>query len=443
MLAGNSPYASLIPSWCRRSGALGVLLFLVCVLAWPGVSSAQLDICGCTGNPNSLGAFDTTDATTYPPGTTSGNQFLTIPLPEDGTLIFDSFTVQPRPSDSNNFLQVFFAPNEANTPVTLLVSGDATIANGGRIIVSGSRGSTGSSGGPGIGGLGGPGGFRGGDGAYQLFNFANDGGAGFGPGGGAPGTASPFTRGGRGTFLGVPELLPMVGGSGGGGGASTSNGLGCSAGGGGGGGGAILIVANGTITLNGLIFSFRGGQGFPATLSCSSEAGQGSDGAIRLVADTITGNGSISAAAVRLEAFTNTLPPPNTSPVASRAPAPGPVSNPLTPTVAITAVNGQTQSLANGQLLREIPQGGLGAVDVILSVPGVATIDLATSGVPSGTTVEVTAKPRLDGPPVSTSTTLEPGDCDAAGNCVAAVAFDLPPGAYVIEARATFQTPAP
>ncbi len=450
MLARNSSYTSLIPSWCKRGGTLGVLLVLVCVLTWPGVSLAQLDICGCAGNPNSLGAFDTTDATTYPPGTTSGNQFMTIPLPEDGILIFDSFTVQPRPSDSGNFLRVFFAPNEANTPVTLLVSGDVTTALRGNIVVSGSNGTNGTSGVNGIGGLGGNGGFRGGDGAYQLVNFANVGGAGFGPGGGAPDTPSPLARGGGGTFFGTPELLPMIGGSGGGGGASTSNAISCSAGGGGGGAGAILIAANGTITNNGTMQANGGERGFPGA-GCASQGGSGSGGAIRLVADTITGSGSLQAfggflggpGAIRLEAFTNTMSATGTNPVATRAPAPGPVSNPLTPKVAITAVNGQTQSLANGQLLSELPQGGFGAVDVILSVPGVATIDLATSGVPTGTTVRVTAKPRVGGAPVSVDTPVDPGNCDAEGNCVAAAEFILAAGAFVIEAQATFQTPSP
>jgi hypothetical protein len=80
-------------------------------------------------------------------------------------------------------------------------------------------------------------------------------------------------------------------------------------------------------------------------------------------------------------------------------------------------------------------------VDVILSVPGVATIDLATSGVPTGTTIKVTAKPRVGGAPVDVETTLDPANCDAEGNCVAAAAFDLAAGAFVIEAQATFTTP--
>jgi hypothetical protein len=425
-----------------------VLLVLVCVLSWPGVSLAQRDICGCAGNPNSLGAFDALDSTTYPPGTISGTRVLTIPLPEDGILIFDSFNVQPRPADIG-FLPVRFARNAANTPVTLLVSGDVTIATSSEINVSGNSGSSGTSGVNGIGGLGGPGGFRGGDGAYQLVNFANDGGAGFGPGGGAPGTASPLTPGDGGTFLGVPELLPLLGGSGGGGGASTSGSLNCSSGGGGGGAGAILIAANGTITVNGTIRADGGSRGSRFNFSCSSFGGGGSGGAIRLVANMITGSGALSAfggfpggpGAIRLEAFINTMLATSTNPVAGRAPAPGPVSNPLTPTVAITAVNGQTQSLANGQLLSELPQGGFGAVDVILSVPGVATIDLATSGVPTGTTIKVTAKPRVGGAPVDVETTLDPANCDAEGNCVAAAAFDLAAGAFVIEAQATFTTP--
>ena len=99
MLVRNSPYTSLIPSWCKRGGTLGVLLVLICVLSWPGPSLAQRDICGCTDNPNSQGAFDSSDEATWPPGTTrpSFNDNITIPLPDDGILIFDSFTVSLSP----------------------------------------------------------------------------------------------------------------------------------------------------------------------------------------------------------------------------------------------------------------------------------------------------------------------------------------------------------
>jgi hypothetical protein len=48
---------------------LGALLLFAGLLALPGSGAAQLDVCGCTGNPNSLGAFDTDNPATYPPGT--------------------------------------------------------------------------------------------------------------------------------------------------------------------------------------------------------------------------------------------------------------------------------------------------------------------------------------------------------------------------------------
>jgi len=412
------------------------------LLSWPGVSLAGLDICGCTGSPN-LGAFDAADEATYPPGTTRVNDTITIPLPPDGKLIFSSFTVGKSPRGFDAF--VLFARNDANTPVTLLVTGDVTLACCAQIIVSGNNGISGTSGLNGVGGLGGPGGFRGGDGAYQLVNFASDGGAGFGPGGGAAGIASSLTHGGNGTFLGVPELLPLVGGSGGGGGPSNSGDLNCSGGGGGGGGGALVIAANGTITLNHFVFADGGSLGGAANFNCSRHGGGASGGAIRFLADTITGTGSLFArggaggsgsgtpGAIRLEAFTNTLSASSTSPVATRAPAPGPVENPLTPTVAIKTVAGGS--------VPEPPLGYKGNVDVVLSAPGVVTIELETLGVPSGTVVEVTVKPRVGGDPITLPVTLGAPPCTSDGLCQANVDVDLPGGAFVIEARATFQTP--
>lgn len=427
----NRTHSSYSPRSGRRAVAL---LALVSALTWPSASQAQLDICGCAGAP-SLGAFDTADPASYPPGTTTNGSLITIPLPDDGVLVFDSLSVA-------SFVQ--FGGNAANTPVTLLVKGDVTITNFGTLSVEGQPGTSGTTGGAGIGGLGGPGGFAGGDGAFQAVNLANDGGTGFGPGGGVGGTQSPLANGADGSFVGALELLPPVGGSGGGGGASSDSGAACAGGGGGGGGGAILMAANGTIILDGAFNArggFAGGAPFPAT--CASSGGTGGGGGVRLVANAITGVGYIyaTAGAVRLEAFTNTLEPSHTMPAASRSLAPGPLMNPLTPTVVFTAVNGETQSLANGQLLSELPQGVFGVVDVILAAPGVATFDLATSGVPSGTIVEVTGKPRVGGVLVAASTLLDPGSCDGAGDCVAAVAFDLPAGAYVFEAQATFETP--
>jgi len=128
-----------------------------------------------------------------------------------------------------------------------------------------------------------------------------------------------LTQGAPGTFIGRPELLPLIGSSGGGGGASASHDPNCSGGGGGGGGGAILIAANGTITVStnvfgGSITAYGGSPGSPSNAFCASYGGYGSGGAIRLVANTITGNGSLQAygsgnddGAIRLEAITNTL----------------------------------------------------------------------------------------------------------------------------------------
>ena len=134
--------------------------------------------------------------------------------------------------------------------------------------------------------------------------------------------------------------------------------------------------------------------------------------------------------AIRLEAFNNTMLATSTQPVAIRAPAPGPVTNPLTSTLDITTVN--------GQLVLDPPQGFRGVVDVILSVPGPVTVGLQTTGVPGGTVVNVTAKPKVGGAPLLQSPTLAPSNCDTAGTCFATATFNLPSGAFFIEAQATF-----
>jgi len=333
----------------------------------------------------------------------------------------------------------------ANTPVTLLVSGNVNIATSVQLVVSGDNGVTGSTNDLGKGGLGGPGGFRGADGGYQLVNFGARGGTGLGPGGGAGGADTYYNSGhGAGaTFLGAPDLLPLVGGSGGGGGASTELRPGCSGGGGGGGGGALLLGVNGTLTLEGQIVGDGGNAGNWADASCSSSGGGGSGGAVRVLATTINGSGQVYARAgaggtptaqmgsIRLEALNNTLTVGNTTPLAARAAGPGPIVNPITPTVAITTVGGQA--------VPQPPQGGLGNVDLVLPAPGQTDVGLATTGVPTGTTVNVTVKPKVGGLPIVTPVTLT--SCDTNGACLANVTFNLAAGAYFVEARATFATP--
>lgn len=414
---------------------------------------AQLDFCGCTSS-TSLGAFDTIQPASYPPGTQSGFRSIVIPVPDSGLLVFDSLNLVVRSGqngsiDDGGQLTISFLANTANSPVTLLVKGNFTLGGAATLSVAGQDGSAGSNGVNGVGGLGGPGGFRGGDGAYQIVNFALNGGAGLGPGGGLGGTASPFSNGAFGTYTGIPELLPLLGGAGGGGGSSASASANCSGGGGGGGGGALLIVANSTITINGTINADGGNGGSPSNGGCSSFGHGGSGGAVRLVANTIQGSGTINARGgllfanfnragagrIRMEAITNTLSGNNTDPVASRAFAPGPIVNPFNPTVRILTVGGNS--------IPAPPQGVFGKVDIILPAPGITPIVLQTQGVPAGTVLKVTIKPRVNGAPIIQNATLgaNGSTCDGSGTCTTTINVDLAAGAYTIEAQATLQTP--
>ena len=135
----------------------------------------------------------------------------TVILPADGILHYTTVTI---PSG----VTVTFQRNAANTPVTLLATGDVLIT---RILnLDGATGTGYASSGPTVyaGGLGGPGGYQGGQsGARGPTN--NAGSAGQGPGGGA-GSLTTSSYGG-GASYGAPStfvsLLLLVGGSGGGG----------------------------------------------------------------------------------------------------------------------------------------------------------------------------------------------------------------------------------
>ena len=74
------------------------------------------------------------------------------------------------------------------------------------------------------------------------------------------------------------------------------------------------------------------------------------------------------------------------------------------------------------------------------SAPGLATIEVDTSGVPAGTLVRVSAVPYLGAAKTTQDVPIE--SCATNGvDCTATAIFDLDTGGYVIEARATFQTP--
>jgi hypothetical protein len=428
-------------NWIKLEVAIA--LALACA---PSLAGAQaIDVCGCADSPGSLGAFNAADPATFPPGTsytTSGSPDpLTIPLPPDGVLVFDSFVVSNSAGGADN-VAVFFAGNAANTPVTLLVRGDVTIGTSDRIILNGSAGSNPTSTTAALPGLGGPGGYAGGLGAFLSVNQAMIGGAGLGPGGGAG--ARPESLSGGGILLSVPELRPLRGGSGGGGGRSLSTGS-CAGGGGGGGAGAILIAANGTIQIDGTISANGGNGGSVLNGGCDSGGAGGAAGAIRLVANAIAGGGRLEAlggavafnggagsdGVIRMESFSNTFGT-NVVPVAARLSSPGPLVNPVQPTLAITAVQGAATPAQ--------PVGFLNQIDMIVTEPGIVRFDVQTRDVPTGTDVEIALKPRLGALPVTQRVTLAPGDC-VSGVCDIDASFELVPGGYIAEARATFEVP--
>jgi len=428
------------------SGALAAAIGAWIAAAPPAAWPQGIDVCGCASSPTSLGAFESNVPESWPAGTTVNTapnpDVITIPLPPDGVLIFDSFVVSDHGGQN---AVVRFARNAANTPVTLLVRGNVTIGSSDFLDVNGFNGTSGSSTTAGVGGDPGPGGYGGGDGAYFSVNLANHGGTGLGPGGGSGGDGvAPLAEPGGGVLISVPELRPLRGGSGGGGGYSTSAGT-CAGGGGGGGAGALVLAANGTLTISGTIRANGGGAGSVAGASCARGGGGGSGGALRLVASTITGGGRVEALGggtafggfagapgrIRMESFVNTFGT-NVDPAATRMPSPGPVSNPVNPTIEITAVDGAPPPLD--------PQGYRGQIDLIIAQPGPVQLDLRTTDVPAGTDVVVTVKPKLQDPPIVQRQTLSPANC-VSGVCTASTSVDLFPGAYVVEARATFEAP--
>lgn len=421
------------------TGARSAVITLALVLAPWAVDTQVLDICGCGSIPN-LQPFDSRNSATHPPGTVVNGTTITLQVPEDGIFRFSSFYARNH---------IKFSPNARNTPVTILVAGNVTFESTTGCCwdfdVRGLAGSTGTTNTAGIGGQGGPGAFRGGDGASRLIYTMTVGGAGFGAGGGQGGDTT--TCGGRGgQFFGALDLLPLAGGAGGGGGCSFSDT--CSAGGGGGGGGgALVIAANGTISINDYQFLADGSRGGdPDNGACAAGGGGGAGGAIRFIAqkfvhiDTVRlfarggGAGYVAAPGapgrIRIEAMDNSaLTAFTTEPPAQRIVGPTPLADPVSPAVIVTSVGGNP--------VPAVPQGVFGAIDVVVPVSGITPIDVSTTGIPGGTTVQVTVKPRRGAHP--TSETVPLSSCSGSGQCQATATFNLAAGTYVVEARATFQ----
>lgn len=293
----------------RHMGGL-VLCFS---LIWSSSAFAQTFISGSTG---ALG------------NVTIGSGAPAIDLPSDGVLNYGILTVNGT---------MAFNRNAANTPVTILATGDVTI--NGWINVDGSPGIPGSSSivvNPGS--LGGPGGFTGGRGGVKgavspPYNIS-EASAGQGPGGGSPGAPAICYQGHHGTYGALTSfvsLIPLFGGSGGSGTCGYTSQSGDS---GGGGGGAIVIASSTNIIVNstGWITANGGaGTGPPAS---GSYSGYGSGGAIRLVAPYISFNNQPQAqiqatggqpGRIRLEALTfGTVA--TTNPVTSNSNILGPVT---------------------------------------------------------------------------------------------------------------------
>ena len=161
-------------------------------------------------------------------GTFSPTVDTELQLPPDGIFNFTDVNI---PSG----VTVTVARNAINTPVTMLASGDVTIAGtiditGGFATDAGAAGD-GNLGDDGLPGIGGPGGFDGGRGGTVDDPRGGDG---LGPGGGGGGVAeggggAGYVVAGQGSICGGANgvagpaygsetLLPLIGGSGGGGG---------------------------------------------------------------------------------------------------------------------------------------------------------------------------------------------------------------------------------
>ena len=440
----------------RRTFALGLLfacLFAGCALS--PVSAASTFDSGSTGAD---GAFAPTAS-------------VTLQVPDSGVFNYTTVNI---PSG----VVITFKRNNANTPVTILASGDITLS--GVIDISGGAGGnmlnllngnsldgTARS----TGGSGGPGGFDGGGGGSKVGPYNGVAGDGPGGGGGAGDIKQNVGDGGGGSYssagqngnyanginglggsvYGSSFLNPLIGGSGGGGGGANGN---AEAGSGGGGGGAFLIASSGILNFNGQIVT-RGGVG--GTDYNGGGGGGGAAGGIRVVATTITGNiivdlngglggldannsysyrgGSGGAGYARLEAynFTNvTLSPVNSVGVITTG-SPGSVSSANVPQLQIVSVAGINAPPS--------PVGSLHAppdITVKNTVANPVTVALAGKNIPVGTVVTVSLTPQTGTVTAVQSSAL--AGTTAASTATASVS--LPDGKCILYASATIDLTA-
>lgn len=370
--------------------AVGIVGVAV-LFGWVTAVNAQTFSSGSNG---SLGAFA--------PGANT-----TVTLPPDGILNYTTITIPAG-------VTVSFTPNAANTPATMLATGDVIIA--GTLNLNGGNGLIGSTN-PGTpvglpGGIGGPGGFAGGAGGLRGITNTT-GSPGFGPGGGSPSTTNnpPITGGTYGAPANFFSLLPLFGGSGGAGKNGDSTNSGST---GGGGGGALVLASSTKITVTGSILANGGNStNFLGICSFLGYSGQGSGGAIRLVAPELSNSGVINAKGgtdgcnipsvdgrIRLEAF-------NFGPVALTVPfafiaSPGPITASSTPALinlpalAFTSVGGVAPPAA--------PTGSFTTADVTLppATTNPVSVTLTATNTPAPTSYTVRMIPQFASPVVQT-----------------------------------------
>lgn len=399
-----------------------------------------------------------------------------VQLPPNGILDYTTVTIPQG-------VTVAFGKNAANTPVIIRTSGNVVIngtidASGSTAIDAGTAGD-GNLGNDGQPGLGGPGGFDGGMGAASpLFGGAlyQFGGAGKGPGGGYSGSTSCWTNvggsggggsfgsagdsycgGGTGAVYGQASLLPLIGGSGGAGGGA---GLSYNGAGGGGGGGAILIASSGTITIGngnggaGRIYANGGSGGNSGGSNCGGAGGAGSGGGIRLVADALVRNwdgylqatpgtygqtsngcpgrgGQGGNGIIRLEANTITGWSTGNSNPAYTFGLPGHILVPNNPTLQIVSVT------AGGSTL-SVPANPTGNADLTFPTgTTTATVNLAATGIPSGSTATVYVMPAT-GAARTQALSNAFSVPDANGLLTASATVALSPGNNILQAAVTY-----
>ena len=321
---------------------------------------------------------------------------------------------------------VSFKNNVTTAPVVWLVSGNVTIDGVVNVsaIPSAIQGSF---------SVPGPGGFRGGvgynngrssSGGFGIGGGSNrDSSAGFAVAGGSYAAAGASNTGIAGITYGNSQILPLIGGAGASGAADRG-------GDGGAGGGAILIVATGTITINGSIFANGGNAAF-------IDAGGGAGGAVRLIAPVVDGAGQIqghagfnvlSGGAGRIRLETNNYTGNLVSiPVASQALPDSPVKiwpDLSIPTVRVVSIGG-TAGPAD-------PHANLGAPDVPINSSAAQTVTLETTNVPPLGTVVVRVVPA-SGLAFTVNATFASGNV-AKATWTASITF--PPNYSALQARA-------